>query len=1164
MLDPQYLQNWFVWALHQNVPEREKVREALRAAAVKHGLVPPNESMSYTDPGPIDSTALAVEGHPLVLSPWVQVVKTSGGSGSSGGGGMVVSATNVNGNSGNKNNPITPMTSVSEASPFRRARHKSFMSDSDLLLDDDDDDDNDNGNNNNKKADSVDDTTANTHQAKRNLQLQCVAVPEEFYETLRAVHGVACEDYRSVSFQRYIGSAERFLLHHQQRWRKQAPPGRRRSQTNNNNNNGNGNNNNNDDEQQQQHAVPLHDTIARPVEFRRKVILQVRPDEPSSSENKMVSLMDKLLLEEEKLTNRNMIPTVEVHPVKLVYTVVQDDDDYSHTDDSSTVSSKASQTATPFFSTQHQHPVSGYVLVSRSTPAIDALLALLRVSAPNKATQSVRLWSQQLYTTVTAAAATTDANATVMTRATQQGDEYELVNMDIMKNNLAEQQKLQQPGGTERLTVLEWVERHGIDASFTDNATITTTTSGGGAAAGATGGSRTTRSSTNNKNRELHVLVETRRTVNSPWPRESFELENRLQVGDFVDAQDVAGKWYEAIVRQVDGNVVTVHYAGWASRWDAKVRRRREVTSSSLEGVSTKIKAPAPLWSQTGRWRERLCVGDVVEVRDSSSIVQRPKWYRGIVKKIGKPTDKMREIVGGADLEEYPVEGDRTKQEKLLILKRTQQVLVEVEQEKSEKAIVPTSPGEGDLAAGLNPQPPYLRWVNLYGEEICKINTHLKDDSFGPATLKYEFERHRKPVEILKPRNTLLGSGFMRESLRGTPPAPGSVGLQNLGNSCFLNATIQCLNHIEPLTQYFLQDKYSVEINRRNPLGSGGNVVTAYASLLKKMWSGEYSILAPRLLKQTVANFAPQFDNSYQHDSQEFCQFLMDGIHEDLNRVKNKPYVEELEGFGMEDEWTAIESWRKHLLRHDSIIVDHCQGMHRSHLTCPHCGRESIKFDVYSSISLPLVTFKDQKVINLEDCIEKFMEGEQLDERNAWYCPSCRKHVCALKMIALWSVPDILVLHLKRFTFDTCLISGGMLRSKIDAVIEFPIEGLDLTEYVLGPVDESAPPVYKLFGVSEHTGPTANSGHYTATVRNSIDDQWYRCNDSHVGRTSGEASMTGGAYVLFYQRTKGLSKWGGMHKVMIDQSIDPYGGLETDQEGFKQVKAKKKRGTGRK
>ena len=96
--------------------------------------------------------------------------------------------------------------------------------------------------------------------------------------------------------------------------------------------------------------------------------------------------------------------------------------------------------------------------------------------------------------------------------------------------------------------------------------------------------------------------------------------------------------------------------------------------------------------------------------------------------------------------------------------------------------------------------------------------------------------------------------------------------------------------------------------------------------------------------------------------------------------------------------------------------------------------------------------------------------------------------------------------------------------------------------------------------MSEHTGPTANSGHYTATVRNSKDGRWHRYNDAHVGETTGDATVTGGAYVLFYQRTKGSAKWAGMDKVMKDRNVNPYGALDTDQDGFTQVKSKKKKG----
>ena len=81
-------------------------------------------------------------------------------------------------------------------------------------------------------------------------------------------------------------------------------------------------------------------------------------------------------------------------------------------------------------------------------------------------------------------------------------------------------------------------------------------------------------------------------------------------------------------------------------------------------------------------------------------------------------------------------------------------------------------------------QPPYRRWVHLYGEEICKANTHKTADkkrSDLPVTLNYTLESKRNVVEVLKPYNNSHGSGFVRESLRGIPPAAGTVGLHNLG-----------------------------------------------------------------------------------------------------------------------------------------------------------------------------------------------------------------------------------------------------------------------------------------------------------------------------------------------------------------------------------------------
>lgn len=1002
----------------------------------------------------------------------------------------------------------------------------------------------------------------------------CVAVPEPFYELLRSVHGVLCDDFETVSFQ------------------------------SNNHHNNHSNNNNNSMMETDENVVLYHHVFAtdndktngassssvpcRPIEFRRRVISQTLSTvEPKGKiDTSLLTLMEKLMLEEQQ-QQETMAPhqrgcpqqlIVEVHPIQLLYTIfpipttdaaTTKGNNDAEEEDAATIAATLSNgdlrktrenghAKNNTITNASIREALGFVLVSRDTPAIAAVAALQRLVAPRTASQSVRTWSKYNYNTTTtnkgSAAANPPGASSSSTASHDNG--YELIDMDSLAEAVyTNPQSLQQPTygaitttSTKPISMGAWVNQHSFGPEFT----------------------------------ELDLLVETRRSVNVPWPREHLELANRIQPGDLVDAQDVAGKWYEAVVQKVEDETVLVHYTGWASKWDSKVRRRNasiqnstSVTggvdgatgnvppnSSTPADVPSKVKAPAPLWSRSQRWREQLQLGDALEVRDSGSIVERPKWYSGVVKRIGEVDAVPKPLTGGASIDMYSlIEGE--EKTPLLILGRTQQILVEVEQERREKASIVgnaanSSPTSKDDS--LVPQPPFLRWVNLFGEEICQSGTHLKEvKDEGPVTLKYEFDANRKPVEVMK-SHPMHGAGFMRESLRGTPPAPGSVGLHNLGNSCFLNSTVQCLNHIEPLTQFFVLERYSKDLNKRNPLGSGGNVAVAYASLLKKMWAGQHSVIVPRMLKQTVANFAPQFDNSYQHDSHEFCQFLMDGLHEDLNRVKKKPYVEELEGWDMEDQRAAIESWRKHLLRHDSIIVDHCQGMHRSHLTCPQCGRESIKFDIFSSISLPLPIEKKITTIKLEDCMEKFMEAEQLDERDAYYCPNCRRHVCALKLIALWTVPNILILHLKRFTFDTCMLSGGMLRSKIDNTVEFPINGLDLTEHVLGPIDPDAPPIYNLFGVSEHSGPTANSGHYTATVRNSVDGQWYRCNDSNVGLTSGEAAITGGAYLLFYQRAKGIIKWGGLHKIMKEMGIDPYGGMEPiDEEGYRQVKNKKKK-----
>ena len=119
---------------------------------------------------------------------------------------------------------------------------------------------------------------------------------------------------------------------------------------------------------------------------------------------------------------------------------------------------------------------------------------------------------------------------------------------------------------------------------------------------------------------------------------------------------------------------------------------------------------------------------------------------------------------------------------------------------------------------------------------------------------------------------------------------------------------LQCLSNSEDLTEYFVSGDYVDDINTDNVLGHGGRVATVYAGLLKDMWSGKYSVCAPSDFKKTIGEFCPQFAGYQQQDSQEFMQFLLDGLHEDLNRVRKKPYVEAVESNNRPDEEVAKES----------------------------------------------------------------------------------------------------------------------------------------------------------------------------------------------------------------------------------------------------------------
>jgi ubiquitin carboxyl-terminal hydrolase 8 len=336
-----------------------------------------------------------------------------------------------------------------------------------------------------------------------------------------------------------------------------------------------------------------------------------------------------------------------------------------------------------------------------------------------------------------------------------------------------------------------------------------------------------------------------------------------------------------------------------------------------------------------------------------------------------------------------------------------------------------------------------------------------------------------------------------------------------------MNAGLQCLSHVEPLVSYFLSGEFRKEINKTNKLGSGGKLVDAFALLQKELWQNTARVHEPRALRHTCSKLAPfLFDGMQQQDVHEFLAFLIDGLHEDLNLVLQRPPPKidtgdeedhEMKRLEQEngEEYVAALSWMEHLRRNKSFLVDLLQGQLRSVVICSVCGCESKAFDPFLYITLPV----NSKMQTLEEAIIDFLAIEKLDGDNCWKCPRCKKRVEATKKIDIWKMPPVLVVQLKRFKFDRRRRDFA----KIKGLIKVPMH-VDLTRFVSSPRQEDQ--VYDVVGVANHHG-SYGHGHYTASCWHAVEKKFFRYDDTKVAEQASGTVITQDAYILVLHRRAG-------------------------------------------
>ncbi|CAH0549355.1 unnamed protein product [Brassicogethes aeneus] len=336
----------------------------------------------------------------------------------------------------------------------------------------------------------------------------------------------------------------------------------------------------------------------------------------------------------------------------------------------------------------------------------------------------------------------------------------------------------------------------------------------------------------------------------------------------------------------------------------------------------------------------------------------------------------------------------------------------------------------------------------------------------------------------------------------------GLNGLKNIGNTCFMNSVIQCLSNTRQLSEYLRKDSYMRDINS-SMSSMKGALIKAFTQVIKELWSEDLSdrVVNTVTFKSQIQRFAPRFMGYAQQDAQEFLRYLLEGLHEDVNRVKEKPKpiltdIDET----LSDNQKSAEAWGRYLRMENSLILDLFVGQLKSTLKCTHCGHCSVTFDPFWDLSLPIPTRTGQ--LRLSQCLDSFTREETLDGDEKPTCSKCKERRKCTKSFSIQKFPKILVIHLKRFS------PTERFRGKLSVTVDFPLEGLDMMNYA---ADSVAPCRYNLYAISNHSG-TTYSGHYTAYCRHPYNMQWHEYNDSRVSSISTRSIVSGEAYVLFYEQ----------------------------------------------
>jgi ubiquitin carboxyl-terminal hydrolase 8 len=333
----------------------------------------------------------------------------------------------------------------------------------------------------------------------------------------------------------------------------------------------------------------------------------------------------------------------------------------------------------------------------------------------------------------------------------------------------------------------------------------------------------------------------------------------------------------------------------------------------------------------------------------------------------------------------------------------------------------------------------------------------------------------------------------------------GLTGLQNLGNTCYINSIMQILSHTEKLNKVLNQLKPSTKKNMTPEL----QLTIEWKSLNDLMWSGNY-IISPSRFINTVKEISTikgidTFITPIQNDANEYLMFILDAFHTSMMRpvsvnIQGKT-ITESDKIAMK----CYELLQTIYLKEYSEIYSLFYGVSITEIL-DNTNQSIImsrSYEHFSIIDLSIPTFTESSNISIYDCLNSYTKPELMEGENAWYNEKIGDKQTVYKKLYFWKLPQILIFHFKRY-------DNNMKKNNI--FVDFPHQ-LDMSSYV-HPYLQSTKQ-YKLYAVCNHIGDFV-SGHYWSFVETS-NNSWHLFNDSQVSECSLDKIITPMAMCLFYR-----------------------------------------------